>query len=278
MSEYFDSSQNRIVAGSLAKSSEVNAIRDEVGTGFDKLPASADLKLNKMTYCTDTGVADAYVVAMPSTQSSYTTGMEVIFIPTHDNTGASTINVDSIGAKAIKRADGTDLVADDLKTDKFVYLRYNGTHFLYVAGFTSYYKAALTEGTITTGAAGSSADITLTGDAGSQVLDMTIPQGIKGDQGDDAGYSYSAKSANFSATDGNKYIVTATADITVTLPASPNANDYYGFKCYISSGKKIVFDGNGNDIESKNETMTVQVDYISFTLLYADATRGYILV
>ena len=42
----------------------------------------------------------------------------------------------------------------------------------------------LTAGTVTTGAAGSSASATITGEAGSQVLNLTIPRGDKGDKGD----------------------------------------------------------------------------------------------
>jgi hypothetical protein len=42
----------------------------------------------------------------------------------------------------------------------------------------------LTIGTVTTGAAGSSADATLTGDSPAQTLNLVIPRGDKGDQGD----------------------------------------------------------------------------------------------
>ena len=41
----------------------------------------------------------------------------------------------------------------------------------------------LTVGTVTTGAAGSAADVEITGDAGAQVINFDIPQGIKGDTG-----------------------------------------------------------------------------------------------
>ena len=74
MSDYFDASANRISAGSLAQSSEVNAIRDETGAGFDKLPPAANVKANTADYGTESGTANAYALTMPFTQTAYVEG------------------------------------------------------------------------------------------------------------------------------------------------------------------------------------------------------------
>ena len=139
MSTFFDSTSNRIVEGSLAVSSQVNNLRDEVGTGFDKLPPAANMKANNSDYGTESGSANTYAVAMPVTQTAYVTGMCVCFVPGNDNTGASTINIDSLGAKSIKRPDGTAVEAGDLLTTQTLELRYDGTNFVYTGSWPNSY-------------------------------------------------------------------------------------------------------------------------------------------
>lgn len=76
MSDYFDSSQDRIATGSIARSSQINSLKDSVGGGFDKLPAELDLKQAKATFGVDTGAADAYVITMTNTPTAYADGMD----------------------------------------------------------------------------------------------------------------------------------------------------------------------------------------------------------
>lgn len=143
MSEYFDSTQNRVVAGSLAKSSQVNDMRDETGVGFDRLPASEDMKSGKLSYAADTGTANAYAVAMANTRTAYEEGLTVRFNPANANTGASTLNVDSIGPVAIKRPDGTDVQAGDLIVGQIVELVYNNANFVFTGNIpNSWYAEA----------------------------------------------------------------------------------------------------------------------------------------
>ncbi len=47
-----------------------------------------------------------------------------------DNTGASTINVNGLGAKAIKKPNGNDVSAGNLKAGSIYTLRYNSTNFI----------------------------------------------------------------------------------------------------------------------------------------------------
>lgn len=85
-------------------------------------------------YFSESGAADAYVLtAVPNTRampSTYLTGMIVEFIAGNANTGASTINVSGLGAKNIKRADGTTaLSAGEIVTTGLTKLWYDGTNF-----------------------------------------------------------------------------------------------------------------------------------------------------
>lgn len=61
---------------------------------------------------------------------SYSTGMMVIFTPANNNTGATTINIDSLGAKSIVKGDGTALESGDLQASTVHFLIYDGTNFV----------------------------------------------------------------------------------------------------------------------------------------------------
>jgi len=79
-------------------------------------------------YYDDSGSADDYVLTVTSgfkSHQSYFDGMTVIFKPANTNTGASTVNVDSLGDKDITLHDGTALSAGDILTANYVVARYD---------------------------------------------------------------------------------------------------------------------------------------------------------
>jgi hypothetical protein len=127
MSDYFDASSSRISDGLTARAADVNTLRDQIGAGFDKLPSEDDLKKGTTNYAVDTGAADAYVVTLDYPPAAYTDGMLLVFKAAHANTGASTVNVNALGVKALKRQNGNALVADDIVADKIFSFRYNST-------------------------------------------------------------------------------------------------------------------------------------------------------
>jgi hypothetical protein len=66
-----------------------------------------------------------------------------------------------------------------------------------------------------------------------------------------------------------------TASLTLTLPASPAAGDMVMFSNNSGTTTPVI-GRNGQNIESLAEDMTVDnVNYFG-TLVYADATRGWI--
>lgn len=80
-------------------------------------------------YAASTGSANAYIVSLTPAATAYNTGMLVYFKANFSNTGASTIDVNGLGATAIKRNYNQDLSADDIRTDQMVMLMYDGTYF-----------------------------------------------------------------------------------------------------------------------------------------------------
>lgn len=83
--------------------------------------------------CASTGnTVNTYACAMGSDIVSYTTGAEYSFIATLSNTGAATMNINSIGAVNIVKYVGGSaqaLIANDIRAGAVVVLRYDGTNF-----------------------------------------------------------------------------------------------------------------------------------------------------
>lgn len=77
---------------------------------------------------TSTGSGNAYAITIDPSVTSYSEPLAISFKANYSSTGASTINVNNLGAKAIKKANGsnvTNLIAGSIYT-----MRYNGTNFI----------------------------------------------------------------------------------------------------------------------------------------------------
>ena len=74
-----------------------------------------------------TGSGNAYVLAAARTIASYAQGQVFMFEANHANTGASTLNVDSVGAKAIVKHDDVALASGDIKAGQIVFVAYEAT-------------------------------------------------------------------------------------------------------------------------------------------------------
>lgn len=100
------------------------------GTNFQLLNPNVnilDIQNNAYSYAADSGAADAYVITITPAPSAYTTGLSVLMKATNTNTGASTINVNSLGVKSIKRLDSTNPVAADISAGGIYRLTYDST-------------------------------------------------------------------------------------------------------------------------------------------------------
>jgi len=110
---------------SLAQASSVNTLDAAIAAAFALLPTNANIDDGTVNFAVDTGAADAYLVALPQTATAYNDGLLVVMRPLNNNTGASTINVDSLGVKAIRRQDSAALEADDIIAGVPIAMRYS---------------------------------------------------------------------------------------------------------------------------------------------------------
>jgi hypothetical protein len=95
-----------------------------------------------------------------------------------------------------------------------------------------------------------------------------------------AGYTYVEVTANTSATANTKYIVnTNTSNITVTLPTSPSLGTEVGIidGTGNASVHAITVGRNGANIQGTASDMTVTTNRSAFTLVYYNASQGWIL-
>jgi len=81
-------------------------------------------------YAADAGGSDAYAVTLSPVPTSYATGMSIHFKANTANTGAATLNVNSLGAKTIKKGVNTDLDTGDIAAGQIVQVIYDGTNFV----------------------------------------------------------------------------------------------------------------------------------------------------
>ncbi len=75
---------------------------------------------------------DTYVGTFRPNLTAYTTGFQVSVTFTNANTGASTINFNSLGTKSIVKGVSTALVSGDIPTGTTLLLLYDGTNFVIV--------------------------------------------------------------------------------------------------------------------------------------------------
>lgn len=111
--DYFNNS-SPFGKSTLARSAAMNSALESIASGFDKLPGELPLQQDRVTYVTDTGSANVYAVALTPTLAGYVDGTKVRVKIANTNTGASTLEIESLGQRSIKRANGTDVAAGDL--------------------------------------------------------------------------------------------------------------------------------------------------------------------
>lgn len=102
---------------------------DGIGGGATVV-ASRDGTYTRLTSVSGT---DTITATGPADMSAYATGQTFSFVVANTNTGAATINISSIGAKAITKSGSVALAAGDLPANAVVMISYDGTRFQLIA-------------------------------------------------------------------------------------------------------------------------------------------------
>lgn len=93
------------------------------------IPSKATAQSGAMFLCNSTGSSNAYTCALSPTLQTYTTGMVLAWIPNVNGAGGpTTLNVDTLGAVAVKQADGvTDPASADIIAGRLYNIWHDGT-------------------------------------------------------------------------------------------------------------------------------------------------------
>lgn len=127
--DYFDTFTS-MVAHAIARSELVNAALQSIISAFDKFPRLKALKEGRVTYATDSGTPNVYLLTLPQAPTEYNDGLKAAFVPLNTNTGPSTVNIYDpnaalLGAKNLTRFDGNVLQAADVPNPSVVEIIYN---------------------------------------------------------------------------------------------------------------------------------------------------------
>jgi hypothetical protein len=119
---------------------------------FNRIEGNIDI-LGKYDRAPGYGTAigtNAKTITLDPAPESYYEGLCFAFKNATQNTGAVTINVNGMGAKAIKKPNGNDLVSGNLKAGSVYTVRYNGTNFILQGegGDEEFYRQLYPDGTL----------------------------------------------------------------------------------------------------------------------------------
>lgn len=85
----------------------------------------------------DTGAANAYVLNFVSNFTTYTDGIIIYWIPSNNNTGPSTLNVNSLGVIPIVNSDGTPLYKNQIVANQVATVLYKSGTFILISTSSS---------------------------------------------------------------------------------------------------------------------------------------------
>ena len=125
------------------------------------------------------GTADVITLTPSPAIASYTAGQTFYFIASGANTTNVTVNISSLGAKAITKDGTTALIANDIASGMMVQITYDGTRFIIasISSTATLISPTITGGTITqvpiTQNSQSAAYTTVLADGGKHILHPT---------------------------------------------------------------------------------------------------------
>ena len=110
----------------------------QLDTNFGQLVTAVNNTATFTNYAADSGTANSYAIAFSSpTTVSYAAGLTLRFLAGNSNTGASTLNVNGLGAQTIVGPTGSALTAGAIVAGTVISVVYNGTAFQLVGLTTS---------------------------------------------------------------------------------------------------------------------------------------------
>lgn len=166
----------------LAQGTSIECLNNEEFVNQYSSAVFTQGNLNDLLYAADGGSTDDYVITLPVVPTSYTDliGLPIQFKANTANTGAATINVNSLGAKDIKKfglAGIATLDDNDIQAGETVVIVYDGTQFI-IIGKSSSGGTAFWTGVSGTPVRVSDTQFTITDTANANKYDLLFKKGV----------------------------------------------------------------------------------------------------
>jgi len=116
-------------SGDLDAQMPVTCLNNEEFINQYASAVSTPESLKPLLYGIDGGSTDSYAVSLDVAPSSYFEGLQIQFKANTANTGACSLNVNTLGAKTIKKNTSEDMANNDIKAGEIVTVIYDGTNF-----------------------------------------------------------------------------------------------------------------------------------------------------
>jgi len=122
---------NNLEAGDIVSGQIVTVIYD--GTYYQVAPVPK-APYGPLNYAVTTGTETAYALSLSPPLASNIEGLPIFFKAHVANTGAATLNVNGLGAIAMRKKATEALVAGDIIAGQILIAQYDGTYFQIIAG------------------------------------------------------------------------------------------------------------------------------------------------
>ena len=267
----FDLSENALDGGTNDIQVFVNNVRQEPGSSKSyTLGADDSNRIRRITFTVAPAASDDIYVLSPGRDSNE--------LNTVSDNAITTAKIQDGAITAAKIADGT-VVAADIADGSITGAKVNST--FDISGKTVTLPASvggLGTGITNAQLAGSIANAKLA-NSSVTINGTSIALGASGEIS--AGTSWQAvKTSDFTAAAGEGYFVNTTSGaITVTLPGSASIGDEVSIIDYAGTAdtNNITIGRNSHKIQGDASDLTVSTERAGFTLVYVDATQGWLL-
>ena len=267
----FDLSENALDGGTNDIQVFVNNVRQEPGSGKSyTLGADDSNRIRRITFTVAPAASDDIYVVSPGRSSNE-------FNTVSDN-AITTAKIQDGAITAAKIADGT-VVAADIADGAITGAKVNSTFDISAKTVTLPASVSgLGTGITNAQLAGSIANAKLA-NSSITINGTAIALGASGEIS--AGTSWQAvKTSDFTAAAGEGYFVNTTSGaITATLPGSASIGDEVSIIDYAGTAdtNNITIGRNSHKIQGDASDLTVSTERAAFTLVYVDATQGWLL-
>ncbi|OPY07264.1 MAG: hypothetical protein A4E68_01946 [Syntrophaceae bacterium PtaB.Bin095] len=250
--EFIDGNPAEAIEGTIVTAAFLNALNNHRHRGLDVDGDGA------IDYAADTGTANAYAISLTPALTDHVIGMPIVFKAANANTGAATLNVNGLGAVAIKKNVSKALEAGDIAAGQLVTVAYDGTNYQLLSKSASdnTYELVSNLKPVVNAVVNKLDIFTKSGGAApnaSNIIRVAIPDGN--------GYTFRSRSAAY-LSGTSQIIMTDATNYWGRISTSGEYNDTYLYAIWDGSGIVWALGSHSKLTNVTTTTTTSDPDYL----------------